>query len=80
MGCFQMTSRFLHYRDRAAVPNLERDRISMKQVFDNSTNRSAVGGTLLSDLANISKEDISKTIVVAGVGAIVSFGVTLLLR
>ena len=38
------------------------------------------GGTLLSIFANINSEDIIKTAVLAAVGAIVSFAVTLLLK
>lgn len=39
-----------------------------------------VGGTLLSVLANIHSGDISKTIVLAAVGAVVSFVVSLGLK
>ena len=52
----------------------------MKQVFDNTTKTGTASGTLLTIFANITKEDIVKTIVLAGVGAIVSFGITLLLK
>jgi mannitol-specific phosphotransferase system IIBC component len=52
----------------------------MKQVFDSTTKTGTAGGTLLTIFANITKEDIAKTIVLAGVGAIVSFAITLLLK
>jgi len=52
----------------------------MKQVFDSTTKTGTAGGTLLTIFANITEEDIAKTIVLAGIGAIVSFGVTLLLK
>jgi hypothetical protein len=59
---------------------LKPERLFMKQMFDSTTKMGTAGGTLLTIFANISTEDISKTIVLAGVGAIVSFGVTLLLK
>jgi mannitol-specific phosphotransferase system IIBC component len=59
---------------------LKREGLFMKQMFDSTTKMGTAGGTLLTIFANISKEDISKTIVLAGIGAIVSFGVTLLLK
>lgn len=49
-------------------------------MFDNTTKRGTAGGTLLTILGNISSEDILKTIVLAAVGAVVSFAVTLLLK
>jgi hypothetical protein len=52
----------------------------VKPIFDSTTKMGTAGGTLLTIFANISGEDISKTIVLAGIGAIVSFGVTLLLK
>jgi hypothetical protein len=52
----------------------------MKPIFDSTTKTGTAGGTLLTIFANITKEDIAKTIVLAGIGAIVSFGVTLLLK
>jgi hypothetical protein len=48
----------------------------MKEVFDSTTKTSTAGGTLLTIFANINSEDVVKTCVLAGVGAIVSFGVT----
>ena len=52
----------------------------MKQAFDSTTKTGTAGGTLLTIFANITKEDIAKTIVLAAVGAIVSFAITLLLK
>jgi len=49
-------------------------------MFDNTTKRGTAGGTLLTILANITCEDIIKTAILAAVGAMVSFGVTLLLK
>jgi hypothetical protein len=45
-----------------------------------NTKAGTLGGTLLTIVANISCNDIFKTIVLAGVGAIVSFVVTVLLK
>ena len=52
----------------------------MNHVFDNNTKVGTAGGTMLTILANINSGDIIKTSVLAGVGAVVSFGVTLLLK
>ena len=52
----------------------------MKQVFDSTTKTGTAGGTLLTIFANISSEDLVKTAILAGVGAIVSFSVTLFLK
>lgn len=52
----------------------------MKQVFDNTTKTGTAGGTLLTIFANISSDDLLKTAILAGVGAIVSFSVTLFLK
>lgn len=49
-------------------------------MFDNTTKRGTAGGTLLTILGNISSEDILKTIVLAAIGAVVSFAVTLLCK
>jgi len=49
-------------------------------MFDSTMKRGTAGGTLLTILANISSDDIVKTIILAAVGAVVSFGVTLLLK
>lgn len=52
----------------------------MQQYFDNTTKAGTAGGTLLTIFANISSEDLFKTMVLAGVGAVVSFAVTVLLK
>lgn len=52
----------------------------MQQYFDNTTKAGTAGGTLLTIFANINSEDILKTVVLAAVGAVVSFAVTLLLK
>jgi len=49
-------------------------------MFDNTTKRGTAGGTLLTILGNITSEDIIKTAILAAVGALVSFGVTLLCK
>jgi len=48
--------------------------------FDNSTKAGTVGGTLLTIFVNIKSEDLLKTGILAAVGAVVSFSVTLLLK
>jgi ABC-type sulfate transport system permease component len=49
-------------------------------MFDKTTKAGTAGGTLLSIFANINSEDLAKTAVLAAIGAVVSFGVTLLLK
>lgn len=44
------------------------------------TKAGTVGGTLLTFCYNIRSEDVAKTIVLAGIGAVVSFVVSLLLK
>lgn len=39
-----------------------------------------VGGTLLSILANLQQEDLVKTIILAALGAVVSFSVSVILK
>jgi ABC-type sulfate transport system permease component len=51
-----------------------------QQYFDNTTKAGTAGGTLLTIFANISSEDLLKTIALAAIGAAVSFAVTLLLK
>ena len=51
-----------------------------QQYFDNSTKAGTAGGTLLTILVNIKSEDLLKTGILAALGAVVSFGVTLLLK
>ncbi len=52
----------------------------MKELFDNTTKAGTAGGTLLTIFANISSQDIIKTAVLAGIGAVVSFTITILLK
>ena len=52
----------------------------MNQHFDNSTKAGTAGGTLLTIFANISSEDVIKTIILAAIGAAVSFTVTIFLK
>jgi mannitol-specific phosphotransferase system IIBC component len=47
---------------------------------NNHTLMGTAGGTFLSVLPNIHSEDIAKTIILASVGAIVSFTISLLLK
>ena len=52
----------------------------MNQVFDDNTKIGTAGGTLLTILFNINSTDLFKTGVLAAVGALVSFSVTLFLK
>ena len=52
----------------------------MKELFDNTTKAGTAGGTLLTIFGNISSQDIIKTIVLAGIGAVVSFCITIVLK
>jgi hypothetical protein len=52
----------------------------MRQVFDTKTTTGTAGGTLLTIFANITSEDVIKTCVLAAVGAVVSFAVTMILK
>ena len=52
----------------------------MHPYFDTTAKAGTAGGTLLTILVNISSDDIIKTIILATIGAAVSFGVTLLLK
>jgi hypothetical protein len=47
---------------------------------DNTTKAGTVGGTLFTVFYNIKSEDIVKTIVLASIGAVVSFLVSLMLK
>ncbi len=51
-----------------------------QEYFDNSTKAGTAGGTLLTIIVNINSADLLKTGILAAVGAVVSFGVTLLLK
>jgi mannitol-specific phosphotransferase system IIBC component len=48
--------------------------------FDNTTKAGTASGTLLTILANINSEDLVKTALLAAVGALVSFSVTIALK
>lgn len=52
----------------------------MNHHFDNTTKAGTAGGTLLTIFANITSEDIIKTIILAAIGAAVSFTVTIFLK
>lgn len=52
----------------------------MNQHFDTTTTAGTAGGTLLTIFGNISSEDIFKTIILAAIGAVISFGVTIFLK
>jgi hypothetical protein len=52
----------------------------MHSYFDSTTKAGTAGGILLTIFANISGEDLLKTAVLAGVGAVLSFEVTLCLK
>ena len=47
---------------------------------NHSTKAGTIGGTLVSIFCNLHKEDIAKTITLAGLGAIVSFLVSVTLK
>jgi mannitol-specific phosphotransferase system IIBC component len=48
--------------------------------MNNSTYAGTAGGTLLSMVPNIVSEDIVRTVLLASIGAIVSFMISLLLK
>ncbi|HYM93112.1 MAG TPA: hypothetical protein VET23_03160 [Chitinophagaceae bacterium] len=50
------------------------------QTFSTGTKMGTVGGTLMIILANITTGDLVKTVVLAAIGAVVSFGVSVLLK
>ena len=52
----------------------------MNQHFENTTKAGTAGGTLLTIFANITSEDVVKTIILAAIGAAVSFTVTIFLK
>jgi hypothetical protein len=51
-----------------------------KAEMDNNTLMGTAGGTFLSVVPNLSSDDIAKTVVLATVGAVVSFTISLLLK
>ena len=48
--------------------------------MDNGIKTGTAGGTLLTIIVNIKGEDILKTMILATVGAVISFAVSLLLK
>lgn len=52
----------------------------MNQHFDNTTKAGTASGTLLTIFANISSDDVFKTAILAAIGAVVSFSVTIFLK
>lgn len=48
--------------------------------MDTVTKRGTISGTLLTIVATINQEDIFKTAILAAIGAVVSFAVSLLLK
>ncbi len=48
--------------------------------MDNGTKAGTLGGTFLTIIVNIKGEDVLKTIVLAGIGAVVSFFVSITLQ
>jgi len=48
--------------------------------MDNKTLMGTAGGTFLSIVPNLSSDDIAKTVILATVGAVVSFTISLLLK
>ena len=52
----------------------------MQYYFDNTTKAGTAGGTLLTIMANINQADLLKTAILAALGAIVSFAVTIILK
>jgi len=52
----------------------------MNQYFDNTTKAGTISGTLLTIVGNLHSEDLIKTAMLAGIGAMVSFTVTLAMK
>ena len=52
----------------------------MPYYFDNTTKAGTIGGTFLSIFFNIDSRDLVKTGILAAIGALVSFSVTLFLK
>jgi hypothetical protein len=52
----------------------------MNQYFDNTTKAGTISGTLLTIIGNLHSEDLIKTAMLAGIGALVSFTVTLAMK
>lgn len=54
--------------------------MSANQHIESGTVLGTVGGTALTVVANISSQDITKTVVLAALGAVVSFTVSVVLK
>jgi hypothetical protein len=54
--------------------------MTIQMQSSNPTLFGTVGGTFLSVLPNLHSEDIFKTVLLAAIGAIVSFGVSMVLK
>jgi hypothetical protein len=52
----------------------------MNPYFDNTTKAGTACGTLLSMVGNLHPDDLLKTIILASIGAMASFSVTLLMK
>ena len=52
----------------------------MNFYFDNTTKAGTLSGTILSIFGNLHHEDLLKTAILAGIGALVSFSVTIALK
>jgi len=48
--------------------------------MNNTTRVGTIGGTLLTVFYNVNLEDLAKTVILAAIGAIVSFSVSLALK
>jgi hypothetical protein len=48
--------------------------------MNNTTKAGTIGGTLLTFFYNVNVEDLAKTVILAAIGAIVSFSVSLALK
>ena len=54
--------------------------LAQQMTANNPTLMGTAGGTFLSIVPNIQSEDIAKTVILATVGAVVSFTISLLLK
>ncbi|WP_421872955.1 hypothetical protein [Marinoscillum sp.] len=52
----------------------------MSQSAHIGTKAGTIGGTLLSIIPNLTGADIAKTIILAAIGAVVSFGISILMK
>lgn len=54
--------------------------IQCRMTTSNTTLMGTAGGTFLSIVPNLNSEDVLKTVLLAGIGAIVSFGISMVLK